>query len=102
METKEGTKNLLTQPLCDNVQEEEVSGSKKNDDIPAELRNDLDKLQIESDDTALKANMTTDESNIRSQTKEDTHKRTTASPTSLRQETNKKKARKMTKYKSQK
>ena len=65
METKEGTKNLLTQPLCDNVQEEEeASESKKNDDIPAELRNDLDKLQIESDDTALKA------------------------PTSLREETN--------------
>ena len=38
--------------------------------------------------------MTTDESNIRSQTKEDTHKRTTASPTSLRQETNDKKSKK--------
>ena len=72
MDTKEGTKNLLTQPLCEDIEEEDASGSQKNDDITTELRNDVDKLQIESDDTSIKANITTDESDIQSQMKEHT------------------------------
>ena len=94
MDTQDGSKNLLTQPPCEDLQEEDASWSEKKGAIPAELRNDVDKLQKQSDDTSSKEKLTTDESDIWSQTKEHTPKQPTASPTSLSEESNDKKSKK--------
>ena len=88
MTTEQGIENRKTPPASDNPREEDAVEDTKNDDVSTELRNGIDKLQIESDNIQFDSNITIEKVNIQDQPQDDIHKETSVSTTLITEATN--------------
>ena len=88
MTTEQGIKNRKTPPASDNPREGNAVEDTKNDDISTELRNGIDKLQIESDNIQFDSNITIEKVDIQDQPQDDIQKETSVSTTLITEATN--------------
>ena len=87
MTTEQGIENRKTPPASDNPREENAVEDTKNDDVSTELRNGIDKLQIESDNIQFDSNITIEKVDIQDQPQDDIQKETSVSTTLITEAT---------------
>ena len=88
MATKKDTSNLITQPPSGDSEEDIGIEDKENDQIAPELRQSIEKVQIDPPNNAIEGDITIDEVNIPTNTNNDNNNRITASTTTISEATN--------------